>query len=265
MSELTPREEGIARYLDGLLEGDQLREFEAAFQGDIDLRSAIDADRRIIAGLRAALGPVPPPPALPSVLSEQGNERAPQSKNLRTLLGLAAVLAIVAGIGIAYNAGRSGSSPFATPKLEPAAVFRAAHDRGFQPAWVCEDDAQMLTFTRDRFKRGLLFTPIPGAALIGWGYANGALSEQTATLFVEHADHRIVLLVDRSGHDRKLQDPSIADPSLRMFKRVVGKFVLYEITPLNKPVVLDAAYGVDASVTLKPGESGPGPSTRPGR
>lgn len=266
MSELTPREETLAHYLDGTLPGDELRAFEALLASEPDLRAAIDADRRIATHLRELLGP-PRELSLPAsdttpCPAQLATDATTRRSSWRRLVALAAVIVIVAGVGIAYNQHRARTSPFATPTVEPAGVYRTAVDRGFDPAWVCEDDAQMLDFTRERFRRGLLFTPTRGVELVGWGYAGGALSEMTATLLAKHDDRRIVLLVDRSRNDRTLEDPGLSDPSLRMFKRIVGRFVLYEITPLDRPLLLDAAYGVDADIMLRPGEVGPGPNAR---
>lgn len=265
MSELSPHEVLLARYLDRMLEGDELRAFEASLANDPHLRAAVDADHRLADSLRGLLGPANSPSDSMSNVTPALSQAPAQSAHRvdwRRISALAAVVVILAGIGIAYNAYRGRTSPFATPPVEPAVVYRTTLDRGFEPAWVCEDDAQMLDFTRERFRRGLLFMPTNGVELVGWGYAGGALSEMTATLLANHGEGRIVLLVDRSRRDRTLEDPSLVDPSLRMFKRVVGRFVLYEITPLDRPLLLDAAYGVDAHVTLKPGEVGPGPNDR---
>lgn len=262
MSHLTSRDELIARYLDGMLEGDELAAFERAIPSDPELKSAVESDRRMMDRLRTVLGPPPAGQATDARPPVQQSSRSFRPPSVRLLGGIAAAVLIVVCIGIAYTSKRAANQAFATPTVEPAEVYRTAHDRGFEPAWVCEDDAQMLAYTRERFRRGMLFTPTKGVELVGWGYVPGVLSDQTAALFAEHGEHHIVLLVDRSKHDRPLEDPSVENPGLHLFRRIVGRFVLYEISPLERPVLLDAAYSVDADVMLKPGEPGPGPNAR---
>lgn len=265
MSEPMPREEIVSRYLDGLLEGDELRAFEEMRTSDPLIRAALETDARVVRSLEASLAPSQGPSAhLDEDPSHAGSiliSTRHRTSWLR-LGGLAAALLLVACLGLVFQGHRARNSPFALPPIEPAAVYRAATEKGFEPAWVCDDDAEMLEFTRQRFRRGLLFTPTPDVEVVGWGYAAGALSETSATVLARYRDSRVVLLVDRSRHDRALEEPSVSDPSLRMFKRTVGRFVLYEITPLSRPVLLPAAYVVDADVTLNPGEPGPGPSLR---
>lgn len=265
MSEPMPREETISRYLDGMLDADELRAFEEMRRSDPLIRAALETDLRVVQSLQASLVPSQSPSLhVDEAPSSSGNRLI--STRHRTgwwrLGGLAAALLLVICLGLAFRTHRARTSPFALPTTEPATVYRVAVDMGFEPAWVCSDDAEMLEFTRQRFRRGLLFTPTPDVEVVGWGYAPGALSETSATLLVRFRDNRVVLLVDRSRHDRALEEPSVSDPSLHMFKRTVGRFVLYEISPLNRPVVLDAAYVVDADVTLRAGEPGPGPSLR---
>lgn len=256
MSEPTPRDTLIARYLDGLLEGDELREFESALASDASLRSSVELDRRIADRLDAMLHPG-------AAFSIRGNRENASSSNSnrqrwRPIGAIAAALVIVAAIGITYRIQVGASGSFASATREPIEIYRTTIERGFEPAWVCEDDAQMLSYTRERFGRGLLFEPVPGLTLVGWGYANGVLSDLTLSLLVEHGKERILLLVDRSRDDRALEDPALTDPTLHMFRRKVGRFVLYEVTPRDRPLLLDAAYTARPDLELAPGQQGPG-------
>lgn len=256
MNEPTPRDDFIARYHDGLLEGEELKNFQASLATDPSLRAAVELDRRIADRLGVLLQPdaVSIAQARSSAISDSRRTRS----MLRLIAAIAAAVAIVATIGIASRMRTNASSVLASATREPIEVYRTTVERGFEPAWVCEDDAQMLSYTRDRFGRGLLFEPVPGLTLVGWGYANGVLSDITLSLLAEFGQSRIMLLVDLARDDRTLEDPALTDPTLTMFRRKIGRFVLYEITPLDRPLLLDVAYTARSDLELAPGQSGPG-------
>src|SRR5690606_38979699 len=94
-------------------------------------------------------------------------------------------------------------------------------------------------------------------ALVGWGYAEDSLSGNTATLLARVGDEKIVVLVDRAADARPVPGGAVAGGSLHVFRRQVGPYVLYEITPREAPAVLELAYAVPAEVHLQPGEPGP--------
>ena len=253
----------LARYLDGLLVGEELRSFEARLATDKRLRDAVDLDRRMVASMGASLGPelastLPAPP----IPIERGRERV-GARRSRVGIAIAAGVALVASAAALWYQHAATSQLPQTAARTPIQIYTNEVGGGFAPDWVCTDDAEMLRFTRDRFGSGLLFADRPGVTMVGWGYAEGAISDLTATLLATYNKERIVLLVDKKSADRKLIDPTTNDPGLRMFRREVGAFVLYEITPLNEPVVSALAFAVGDDVQLGPGEKGQRAGMRP--
>lgn len=253
--EFPPADERLALYLDGLLEGGELAEFERMLAEDASLRAAVDLDRRMMRSLRETLAP-------PAAFSAPASATAPRSGSFRSriVLGIAAAIVLLAcGAALWWQHMTTSRLPVLVMK-EPAEVYKSELAAGFTPDWVCGDDREMLEFTRNRFGAGLLFTPSAAVSLVGWGYATDSLSFSTSSLLVNAGEDRIVLLVDRASRDRKVEDPALSDPSLHLFRREVGPYVLYEITPRETPSVLDLAYVPPNDLQLQPGEPGPGPS-----
>lgn len=245
----------IARYLDGLLEGEELRAFERRLQKDSELRAAVDLDRRMVNSLRASLGP--------EALRAPAPIPIARGRRSKVGLAIAAGLAIVVSAAALWYQHVSTSQLPQTAARTPIQIYTNEVAGNFTPDWVCTDDAEMLKFTRDRFGSGLLFADRPGVTLVGWGYAEGTISDLTATLLVRSGEDRIVLLVDKKSRDRRLEDPAKADPNLHMHRREVGAYVLYEISPLDTPVASALAYAVADDVQLGPGEKGQRAGVRP--
>jgi hypothetical protein len=254
--DLSPDDALTARYLDGLLEGDELAAFERRLQKDVALRTSVELDRRMVDSLRTSLAPL-------GVWSAPAPIPVARGKRSKVGLAIAAGLAIVVSAAALWYQHASISQLPQTAARTPIQIYANEVGGGFAPDWVCSDDAEMLRFTRERFGAGLLFVDRPGVALVGWGYAEGTISDLTATLLVRAGDDRIVLLVDRKSNDRRIADPAASDPSLHMFRREVGPYVLYEITPLDTPVASSLAYAVADDVQLGPGEKGSRGGVRP--
>lgn len=232
-----PRELLVARYLDDAMTPEERAAFEGRVSEDAELRAMVELDRAAVGRLGALLGPTD----APVLRLEPAPGRARRS---RLMLPLAAAAAIVLLASLALWWWGTATTSQVAPIVykEPAEVYRRELANGFTPDWVCGNDAEMIAFTAARFDQPLLFEPRPGVTLVGWGYATNALSGSSCTLLVEAGDDRIVVLVDRVSKDRRVEDPGTVDPSLHLFRRTVGKYVLYEITPKDQPVVLPSAY-----------------------
>jgi len=254
----------IARYLDGALTGEELRAFEGRLRAEPALREAVELDRRMVASLGATLGPGGLSTAGVSETSSQSGRRSPaRSRRRRVGLAIAAGMAIVVSAAALWYQHVSTSQLPRMAGRTPVEIYTSEVGGGFTADWVCADDAEALRFTRERFGSGLLFAERPGVSVVGWGYAEGAISDRAAVLLATYQSKPLVAIVDRKSRDRRLADPTLSDPNLRMFRREVGAFVVYEITPLQEPVLAALAYAVGDDVQLGPGEKGQRAGVRP--
>ena len=79
-----------------------------------------------------------------------------------------------------------------------------------------------------------------GIALTGWGYGNNwgtPLGDATMILLATRVDTKVVVFIDRRKNDRTLREPG---GGKHLFRKETGDLVLYEISPLNEPIVLPA-------------------------
>jgi hypothetical protein len=82
--------------------------------------------------------------------------------------------------------------------------------------------------------------PAPGLTLVGWKYSHDLISPD-ATILPATKDHeKVVVIADRKMHDRRLSTLLLS--GLRVHKREIADLILYEISRLPGPVVLDHVH-----------------------
>lgn len=250
-------------YLAGELRGPELAEFEARLAADADLRAVADAQRRVDQSLRRAFVPaVTPVPARAPVPAEAGDGQSavqtvrdpipisgrPDSgvragstaPTPRRWWGYAAAAALLLGGAAVFT--RVYTHEEQRPPLEAHTVYASLNSAGWKPEFECKTDAEFIDLTTRRLGQPLVAAASPGVTLLGWGYADGygpIVSEETMTLLTEVDGRRVLVLMDRKRNDRRMADPPLAD-GLRMFRRVLGHAVLYEITPLDSERVINS-------------------------
>ncbi|MCC6660113.1 MAG: hypothetical protein IT437_04425 [Phycisphaerales bacterium] len=215
----------LERYLDGLLEPADRAEFERDLAASPELRERVDLQARINAGLHRLMDPAP-----------QG-ERAPVTARRlwRTQIWLAAAAALAAAVlGVWWVVVRGPSGP---DPLE--AEYHRIVAAGFTPETVCTDDATFREWVNNKFGQPLQPRPDRGPVqYVGWN-ASRVLSTYSGLLLARVDGQQVVVLIDqRYAEDGRLPRP--ADRALHQFRRVVGGLILYEITPLDHPAVLDS-------------------------
>jgi hypothetical protein len=222
----SPDVERLERYLDGLMEPDERAEFEREAAASPALREQVALQSRIDAGLRRLMEP------------REASAAEPEPVVTRRLwrpawLAAAAAVAVVAA-GAWWFVGRGPSGP---DPLE--AEYRQVVAAGFVPTVVCTTDEQFRNWVNDKFGEPLQPKPERGdVQYVGWN-ASRVLSSYSGLLLARVGDDESVVLIDRAvAEDERL--PAPADPSLHQYRRVFGGLVLYEITPLDRPAVLDS-------------------------
>lgn len=130
-------------------------------------------------------------------------------------------------------------------------VYHETVAAGFEPEWVCDDDAEFTRMLRDQYGQGLVLRGLDevGIRTLGMRYSNTLSSNTTCVLFIVD-DEPVMTLIDRIERDQSQAIPQGC--GLHVHRREVGRLVVYEVTPLGESRVLQH-YDVAAA-----GESPPG-------
>jgi len=128
-------------------------------------------------------------------------------------------------------------------KLALKDIYQQSVESGFQPDWVCEDDRQFAETFQRRQGQALLLKPIPEGNMIGLAYLKG-LTHNTTAMLAHVEGESVIVFVDRLPYDTHPEEPSWWS-GLHLFRKELVGLVLYEITPLAEPRVLDSFYPTD--------------------
>lgn len=253
MSGIRPAHDGsgLDAYLDGQLDAAERARFEERLRLDPDLQVELELQRRLDDALRRRFQP-PTPERILGALSRapgRGIIRFPAARRWFQRPWAVAVAAsiIVALIGVnwfvwtslPHGLGpRHKRHPIEFVSLERG--YQRQIDKGFRPLWLCETDHEFAGSIFKSLGQGLLITiPPPGIKAKGLDFCP-SLSKNTMILLAEVESQPVVVFIDRLAADSRPALP--ADSGLRLFRREVGALVLYEVTPLNEPRVLDLFY-----------------------
>ena len=116
-------------------------------------------------------------------------------------------------------------------------IWREVDLAGRVPLWVCETEAEFIGTFVKRLGFGMaLSSPPPGVTAKGLSYSS-AISDDTVLLLAEVGDELAIVLIDRLDRDADFSLPPTS--KLRVHRKVLGDAVLYEVSPLDQPHLLD--------------------------
>ncbi len=258
----------IDEYVDGLLSPDEVAAFERELKVSAELRSHLErqahADREIRAmyrfdadgrSERSAARPTGAPPQGMAVgtltlagtenAATTGNQRGPsRTSTLIRLRRLAVAAVLVLGLAGAWAAYVHITTPGAR-LVSPQEIYLALENANWTPEEVCTEGPAFAQYVQSRMGQPLSITARPGLELVGWSYGDGydgrIVGEKTVVMLARVNGRGVALLIDRAREDRSLSVPEAS--GLRIFRRVIGSLVVYEVTPWEKPLVLEALGG----------------------
>lgn len=236
-----PVEQLLDLYCDDMLSPEQRERFDRALADDPSLGEQVELQRRVDAVLRGAFDP-----------------RTMQTESLtlrrRTLgsqpkLAVAAMLLFAVSIGIIYSHLRSGASvpeePLAMQTMQD--YYDQAVGDGFKPGWICEDDGEFARTFAYRLGQPVLASVMPdGVKLLGLGYGR-VLSSRTVTVFAQTKGKPVLVFAEPVTAPRS---PAALRPGLNRYRRELGLVVLFEVSPLAEPHLLEHFFvpdGADAA------------------
>lgn len=243
-------EQTLEAYLDGLLEGPEREAFERRIEKQPDLQAAVRQQRAIDSALKRVIGS-PPLARLNRAPDPTTAARSPATSAtgawrlaVKRLAVAAALAGGVFGAWQIFNVLRpdsGGYQPMAWRNLET--VYRDEIETGFEPSWVCENDEEFRQSFSKSHGQPLLLAQLPDrVSALGLAYCN-SITLKTTYLLATVEDERVIVFVDR--RDRDPGQTLSPGSDLHLYSRQVGSLVLYELSPLDQPRLLDHFYDPD--------------------
>lgn len=260
-------EDRLDAYVDNLLAGEDRARFESEIAGNAQAATMVRRSREVNGLLRRTFDPSPPPTWVTSrsyldvahrnngrtALVEEPIQRqaiaaAPAQTttehtyriNWARRFAVAAAI-ILAGVGawlIWQNVRPAPTSGYAAGEWRS---FDQAYAELTKPAWVCDSDTEFEGVFAGRFNQPLLFKEPPGEpTMAGLAYCHTITRDTVCMVGSADANTRVLVLIDRLERDNH---PTLdASAGLHLFRRELGKLVLYEISPKDHPTLLEWFY-----------------------
>jgi hypothetical protein len=251
----------IDRYLDGLLSEAERSAFEQRLAIEPELRAQVELQARIngslsrsfvIPAAEQVMGPVRKSPPRHESASRWSIPNVLRSR----WVAVAASLLLVLGVWSAWRATRPRhveDYPAQVAWYPMETIYRMETRKGFNPQWVCSTERELATTYWLQLNQPLA-VPIPPEKK-GWGlsYYN-TLSPKTVALLAKVNDTPVMVFADR----KEAEVLPAPDSNLHAHRRKVGEIVLYEVSPLPKPYLLDHFYVPDMPQAWKDNAVRPG-------
>jgi hypothetical protein len=244
-------------YLDGLLVGPERLAFESRLSQDPALRAAVESQRRIDGALRSLFviptplplptngkyrqpdSPPPESPPTPGPSATSATAAAAGAEKGKIIL--AAVLLLLSAAITAWQFFPDGSGGGAQRvRATPEEVYQRQVLGGFTPDVPYLGAQHLSAIYHTHLGRGLSLRAPKGVTPLG--VASGCGVGHDAVVLLARVNGREVMVI-ASTPDCAGPDPGGAaagpDGGLRRFRRQVGGLVLDELSPLDRPHLLD--------------------------
>lgn len=260
-----PRD-SIDAYLDDQMPLEMRSRFEEQLAREAGLRDAVARQREIDqslkrlfvpaagAGADAILARLNPSHAANKLENGQVHDSRPTThdsrlsqprKFVRMPLAIAAALVfLICGPFAIWNVWESMHQPKAIYEPKPVrpldVAYRAEVDSGFNCDWECKTQSEFGAYFAARFGQPLQMKDVPGEVhSIGLKYTGG-ITPYTISYMAKVKGQPVMVFTDKIDADH---GQSLADAKgLHIYKRTIGPLVLYEVSPLDKPTLLDLFY-----------------------
>ena len=239
-------------YLDGLLDEEATSRFEERIEADRDLQAELKRQTAVNDALQRMYTP---PPGVEQRVAEAVRKaaaatpvpiaRAKAVPFYQRRWAIAALLALgVVGawrlVGVIQQSLVDRDEYGPRPWTSVETYYRDAVERGFEPEWVCKDDDEFADTFKYRLRQPLLVAATTGPVVgLGLGYAN-CLTPRTVTYLVRVQGKPVVVFVDKLIKDTHPELPP--NSGLNIFRKELDQLVLYEVSPLAEPHVLELFF-----------------------
>lgn len=238
--------EAVDRYLDGVMSESERSAFEAEVANSPSLRDEISLQKHLDSSLRTGFGAPPVVPVAGILTREEARAFAPKkqraswSREYKMFGAVAALLAIALSIQ-AYFWLTSPGAVEERPSLAEAYYKLVNHK--FRPSEECTTREKFAQWMGSRY--GVALAPKedrPDVQFVGWSYS-GAISNYTGLLLAKVDGKPVVVAIDTVARQNDWGIPCRRQPKdedgVNFFSAEIDGIALYEITPLDKPRIID--------------------------
>ena len=241
---LDERDRMIDEYCDGLMSDSDRASMESRMAADAGLQQAVRLQRDIDASMRRAF--VPPDPdailarAVAAVPERPELVAHPWRRRMAIGFGIAAMIAgaVVSGATVMelIRGERTPGYAATGPWRSLATVYEDTVQAGFEPQWVCKDEREFARTFWKKLGKGILLAKLrPGVQAVGISYCH-SLSRTTVMILAKVDGKEVLVFVDWRSRDRT---PQPAIDGLYLHRAELANLVVYELSPLAEPQLLD--------------------------
>jgi hypothetical protein len=228
----------LQAYLDGQMPDQEREAFAREIAASADLAAQIKLQKRVEESLCRSFK-VPEAPAkvdLPQ--PELVTVKLRSRRRILVAAAFAATAVTVFWVALALHYFGGEAEPNYDPNQPLAAIYQATLAQGFKPKWVCDNAEEFASTFQKRQGQPLLLAALPaGTKMEGLTYVGG-LSRYTTTMLARADGKPVMVFVDRTDTDPHPAEPA-ARTGLHLFRKQLGSLVLYEISPIDHPAVMD--------------------------
>jgi len=222
----------LERYLDGELDTPQRQSFERELAQDPALRAQVRLQTQIDDSIRRANPPVEVSMATrgtsAQLTAQDASAPASAAVKRRHSLGVLAIAAVVV-LGASAGVYLAFFSTQRAPFDQATEVYASIVKSGFVPREVCTDTQAFKDWMVRKHDQAMVIPKdLPGIELVGWDYKR-VLTPRTGVLLARVDGREVLVLIDDRSNARRLG----GGDGLHLFRRTLGKVVLYEVSPLD--------------------------------
>lgn len=179
--------------------------------------------------------PTSPTPVSPVTVAHRSNR--PPARRL-VLLAIAACVAWFAVGGQIYFSSQRNRDQVAFRQRPLTSIYQECVRDGFEPYWVCDDEALFASTFKSRQGRAVCLRDLPpNHAMVGLSYLAG-ISLESTSLLAKAGDVPVIVFVDRLDRDWNPPTGRFEDEGLSVTRSVRDGLVFYEVSPLAEPVFM---------------------------
>lgn len=243
----------LEAYLDGVMPPAEREAFAAKVESSPSLKAEVERQAMIDASLHRCCAAPDPQGVLSRLRPREGAARSTRGAAPRktapsfTLRGPWRPLAAAALIGlIAFSGWRTWVSyrgTSATSRYPAKALHLTYQDllaNGFKADWECKTEEQFVSTFKKKLGQPLALGPLPENISVGGLLYVYSISPRAIAVLATVFGEKVLVVVDRAKVDKGQSIPP--ESGLHLFRREVGGLVLYEVTPLDEPHLLNSFY-----------------------
>jgi hypothetical protein len=228
----------LQAYLDGEMPDHEREAFAREIAANADLAAQVALQKRIEESLCRSFKAPEAPPKIELPQRELVTVKARSRRRMLIAAGLAATAATVFWVALALHYFGGEPEPNYDPNQPLSDIYQTTLAQGFKPKWVCDNAEEFASTFQKRQGQPLLLAALPaGTKMEGLTYVGG-LSRYTTTMLARTDGKPVMVFVDRADADPHPAEPA-AKTGLHLFRKQLGSLVLYEISPLDHPAVMD--------------------------